>query len=691
MRYPFEKQKDLKDCGVCSLLMIIRYYGGGVSKEYLRELTNTTKLGTTAYDIIQAANKLGFNSTGVKGNISDLDESNSPCIAHVVIKKSYQHFIVIYKVDKKKKKLLIADPNNNSLTKMSFEDFNKISTGNFILLKPIKQIQLVKNNNILKDTIINLVHNNLNIILPIVLFSLMVTLIQILLSYEFKFMLEYVIGYNSTSNIIYLFLILFLIILLKEISNLKRNKLVNRLNHKLDKTLFEKAYNHLLSLPYLYYKNRTTGEITSRIHDISSIREVISKSFVTCIIDLLLLIGSIITLLFISKELTIIVMIIILLIVISILIFEKPIESSITKAKVYASDVDSYLVESISGIETIRHQNILEYFKKRFLLKYCKYNITSYKYNNVFIILDFIKNTINTLGNLCIITIGTYLVILNKLDVSSLITFITLNSYVLNPIDNFTELVLLIKDAKVSFKRINELFEIQEEKCNCISKNTIKGNILINDLSYSYNNRDKFLKSINMNINKGDKILIYGDSGSGKSTLAKILAGDLKSSNKQILYDDKDINRYSINEIREDVCYVSSKDMLFTDSVYNNIVLDKEDSGFDDVTKMCLVDEFIEKKDLAYDFLIEEDGFNLSGGQRQRITLARAILKDANIYIFDEALNQIDIDKERIILKNIFNKYKDKTFIYISHRFNNTDLFNKKYRIEDGISYEEYI
>ena len=124
MRYPFEKQKDLKDCGVCSLLMIIRYYGGGVSKEYLRELTNTTKLGTTAYDIIQAANKLGFNSTGVKGNISDLDESNSPCIAHVVIKKSYQHFIVIYKVDKKKKKLLIADPNNNSLTKMSFVSFN---------------------------------------------------------------------------------------------------------------------------------------------------------------------------------------------------------------------------------------------------------------------------------------------------------------------------------------------------------------------------------------------------------------------------------------------------------------------------------------------------------------------------------------------------------------------------------------
>ena len=519
----------------------------------------------------------------------------------------------------------------------------------------------------------------------------MVTLLQILLSYEFKLMLEYVIGYNSTSNIIYLFLILFLLILLKEISNLRRNRLVNRLNHDLDKTLFEKVYNHLLSLPYLYYKNRTTGEITSRIHDISSIREVISKSFVTCIIDLFLLIGSILVLFFISKELLIVVIVTILLMILALLLFEKPIETSIAKAKEYGGSLDSYLVESISGIETIRHQNVLEYFKKKFLLKYCKYNNTSYRYNNIFITLDFIKSIINMLGNLLIITIGTYLVVLNKLSVASLITFITLNGYVLNPIDNFTELVLLIKDAKVSFKRINELFEIEEEKDDSIIKNSIKGNIEINDLTYSYNNRDIFLKSINMSINKGNKILIYGHSGSGKSTIAKILSGDLKTSNKNILYDNKDINRYSINEIRKDICYVSSKDTLFTDTVYNNIVLNKDDNNFDDVINICLVDEFIKNKDLAYNFLIEEDGFNLSGGQRQRIALARAILKDANIYIFDEALNQIDIEKERIILKNIFDKYKDKTFIYISHRFNNADLFDKKYRIEDGISYEEYI
>ena len=119
MRYPFEKQRDLKDCGICSLLMIVRYYGGAVSKEYLRELTNTSKSGVTAYDLINGAKKIGFDIYGVRGNVNDLVMDDAPLIAHVVYKKNLKHFLVIYKIDKRKKLLLIADPNNNHISKMS--------------------------------------------------------------------------------------------------------------------------------------------------------------------------------------------------------------------------------------------------------------------------------------------------------------------------------------------------------------------------------------------------------------------------------------------------------------------------------------------------------------------------------------------------------------------------------------------
>ena len=691
MKYPFVRQRDLKDCGCCSLLMLTRFYGGGVSLEYLRELTNTTKTGTTAYDLIEGSRKLGFNSIGVKGTINELNNDNTPCIAHVVINKSYEHFIVIYKVDKKKKKLLIADSNKNNLTKMTFEEFNRISTGNFILLKPKKKIMYVENNKEMKNFVHNKLAESFKDLTSIVLFSILITFIQIMLSFEFKVMLDYIISFQSLNNLISLFLILFSIILLKEISNLRRNKLVNKLNHNLDKSMFTKVYNHLLSLPYLYYKNRTTGEITSRIHDLTSIRDVISKCVVTCFIDLFLMLGALIALFFISSKLLIIVLIVLLLTLFSILILNKPIENAITNAKENGALVDEYLVESISGIETIRHQNLFDYAKKKFLLRYSKFNNTSYRYNNLFISLDFIKSLIVSIGNLIILVLGSYLVVKGNLDIASLITFITLNNYIFSPIDNFTELVLSLKDAKVSFNRVKELFEIEEEHDNINTNQSIKSSIITQNLTYSYNNRDNLLKNINLNINNGDKVLIYGKSGSGKSTLAKILAGDLKPNNNQVYFDDKDINRYSINSIRKNISYLSSNDTLFTDTVYNNIVLDKDNTLFDSTIKECLVDEFIDKQDLAYNFLIEENGFNLSGGQRQRITLARGLLNNSNIYIFDEALNQVDIEKERIILKNIFNKYPNKTFIYISHRFNNADLFNKKYKIEDGISYEEYI
>ena len=356
------------------------------------------------------------------------------------------------------------------------------------------------------------------------------------------------------------------------------------------------------------------------------------------------------------------------------------------------SKVNSYLIETINGIETIKNQNVTDYVKKKFLLKYSKYNKESYNQNHLFVILEFSKGLILALSDLIILIVGSYLIVHDKLDLAVLITYITLANYIFSPLDNLINLLLSLKEAQVSFDRIHELYEVEEE--NIINKRNenIKGNIEVKKLNYSYNMYTPFLKNINLNIKPGERILIYGKSGSGKSTLAKILCGNLKATNKQVFIDAKDINRYSLNSLRKNICYVSNYETIFTDTVLNNILLEKEeDELFDEIVKICMVDEFIESKPLAYNLLLEENGFNLSSGQKQRIVLARSLLNNANIYIFDEALNQLDIIRERQILTKIFDKYKDKTFIYISHRFNNSDLFDKKYKIEDGISYEETI
>lgn len=147
-----------------------------------------------------------------------------------------------------------------------------------------------------------------------------------------------------------------------------------------------------------------------------------------------------------------------------------------------------------------------------------------------------------------------------------------------------------------------------------------------------------------------------------------------------------DINHYHIDKLRNNITYVSQQEYLFTNSIYNNIVLNRniDSKKISKILKLTLVDKILEKNKLNIESLVEENGFNFSGGERQRIILARALVKESDIYIFDEALNQIDVENEKIILENIFKYLKNKTIIVISHRFNNNDLFDKVLSLEKG-------
>ena len=201
------------------------------------------------------------------------------------------------------------------------------------------------------------------------------------------------------------------------------------------------------------------------------------------------------------------------------------------------------------------------------------------------------------------------------------------------------------------------------------------------------NDKDLILKNINLEIKSKEKVLIIGNSGCGKSTFMKLLLNYNNIERNKIIIDDKDINDYNIKELRNNIAYVSQNETLYTDSIYNNIVLNNVDVSYNkflDICKLTEVDKLVENKYLGYDTLLEENGFNISGGEKNRIVLSRALLKNFNVLMLDEALNEIDINMERRILKNIFNKYFNKTIIIVSHRLENMDLFDKVIKFSNG-------
>ena len=326
---------------------------------------------------------------------------------------------------------------------------------------------------------------------------------------------------------------------------------------------------------------------------------------------------------------------------------------------------------------------------KNMLQRLKKFISKTFKMNKISNIQVLIKDLIGGIGIIIILFVGYLLVIDNKMTLGDLITYNSLLIYFLEPIKSILDLEPLVRYSISSLKRINELFEIEEEFLGIDKRytgNRIKGNILINNLSYSPNDKDYILNKINFKINKGEKALLIGKSGSGKSTLVKLLLNYSKVKRNQILIDNKDINDYNTKELRNNITYVSQNETLFTNSIYENIVLSNK-VDYDEFLEICKfteVEQIIKNKPLGYDTLLEENGFNISGGEKNRIILSRALTNDFSILILDEALNELDIDMERRILKRLFKKYKDKTMIIISHRLENMDLFDKVIKIKNG-------
>lgn len=675
-------QDDLKDCGICSLLSIIKYYHGDVSKEYLRELTKTSKAGVNAINILRTARELGFEAYGMKGKIKDLKSNLLPLIAHLKIDQKYYHFVVVYKIDVKKDKILVMDPARGYLL-ITFSNFMNLSTNYYVVLKP-KQIipKIVVNNNFFDEVKKSLIKYKIVGII-ILIISFLYTILNILGSYHFKLLFEEL-DITSNNSLFTLFIVLSLIIVFKFIINLCRNKLVNDLNFLLDKTIIRKAFCHIINLPYLYYKNHTNGDLLTRINDLGNLKELISHFFVSVLVDVFLAIGIIIIMLMINVALSLIIIFTLILygaiVIINFLLVKKDIRENYQKA----GSVNNYLVEALASFETIKNLSLQKYVLGKFEYQYNEYNLHKKS------ILDrvnyevFWKNSVLMIGNLLVMYAGICCIKDNQLTITSLVTFITLSNYLVEPIKNLLDLSIAFENTKESFRRIKEIYQIPDEDVLNSSKNEfikLQGRIEINNVGYSYNGTDKVLDDFSLEIQEGQKVLICGASGSGKSTIIKLLIKYLDNNyTGNITVDGYDLKKINLNVLRKNICYTSQNEYLYTDSVYENITLGRKIKyqDFLDLAKNLFIDEIVKNSSLGYQYLIENNGENISGGERGRLLLARSLVDKYNIYIYDETFSAIDIDKERKILKYLFNKYQDKTFIIVSHRASNIDLFDQK-------------
>lgn len=658
--------------------MIINFYGGNLPIDQIRDLTKTDKNGTTAFHIIEACKSIGFNAEGIKTSLKQLNKENLilPCIAHVVIDGKYKHFVVIYKIDFKNKKIIIADP-SCSIKKITFSEFQKMWSGVLITLYPLKKLPLTQNISFI-DFLLKIIKLHKAFIFNIIMLSIFITMFSVISSFYMKNILD-AINYN---NLTIIFIFFLFINIFKILSDFFRNKLLIYLNQKIDLLLTLDTYKRIISLPYNYYHTRTTGDIISRVNDLSIIRNMITKVSLSLFIDLPLALVTFIIFYIINTKLFFISLIIVLIYLLLMIFSKNRITNNINTIQVNKSETMSYMIETINGFETVKsvgnEAQIIDKFEK----KYVKFLKNIFKFDNYNNTISILKDLVNAIGYLTIIYVGAKMVTLGNLTFGDLLVFVNLLNYFLEPIKNIIDLNSEIKEAKNSLRRILELFKNENKKQTFIDNVKVK-EISFNNLSYSYDYKEKQLKNINLKLKK-QKILILGKSGSGKSTLFKLLMRYYEIPRNQITINGYDINDYKDDVIKQNFSYISQNEILYTDSIYNNLKIDKNitEEQIIEIFKKCFIDEFL--NDLGLNMLIEENGYNLSGGQRQRIILARALLKNFEVLIIDEGLSQMDINLERKILKNLFKMYENKMIIVISHRLDNMDLYDRVIELKNG-------
>lgn len=675
------KQTGFKDCAVSCLLSIIRYYNGNISKEELSDLINTNENGSSAYHMIEGMKKIGFEGFGFRKTSLEIFENNITCpfIAHVK-NNNYYHFVVVYKIDNKRKYLILMDPACGK-RKISFEEFNNIYLESVLEFYVRSELPNIKD----KDTLFSLVYKYISLnrkdLIKLFIFGIVGITLTLISSFYYKIVIDNYISNENVSLLMIIFVTFLNIIVFKNIVLYVKNKILINLKSKINENIMINVLKHVLSLPYRYFKNRPTGEVMSRINNVNDVNEFISNIFMTLLVNSILILISLIFLIFINIKLFLITFFIILIYLVIVFLYSKILKRKVYDLKEVGDSYNKILTETFENYETIKNLGLVSKFINNLNICYIKFLRMLKKCESLILKENSIKDSVLEILNLITICFGGYLVINKIISLGDLVLYVTILSFFIEPIKEILNLILNYNYSVSSYERLNDIVLIKEENLNYSINNTIKGDIVIDNLGYSFDKINKLFDNRSIYIKYGSMYLIHGPSGSGKSTLVKVLLKYYEEYDGNVCIDEMNLKDIKTEIIRNSFTYVSQNENLFSLSLKENIILGRnvKEEEYEKVLKICKVDEIRNRKMFRDNYLIEDKGFNLSGGEKQKIILARALLKKCNYLILDECLSEVDISTEKEIINNIKEYYHDKTIIYITHKEEIKCMFKEKY------------
>lgn len=667
-RKTFTLQKDQSDCGVSCLQSLIRFYGGAIPLEKLRELSGTNITGTTVLGLYQAANQLGFDSEGNEADIQALIDHGEPLILHVLIDEKLQHYVICYGYDLQKG-FLIGDP-AKGISFYSTKNLKKIWQSKVCLTLRINE-QFVKSNE-MKSTKITWFKRLLVEDKKLLIFSLLlgvgVAILNMATAIFSQKLIDDILPSKKISHLIGGIVLLSFLLLVRVLLSSLIGFLLTKQTQDFNNRIIQYFYSNILALPKPFFDTRKIGELTARLNDTNRIQRVIQIIINNFVIDVLMVLSSFILLFYYTWLIGLVALIAMPVYFILVYSYNKKIIQSQKEVMQGYAMSESHFISSMQGIDVIKNHDKVSFFDTLNKKIYGAFQEKVYNLGVLNIKIGIYSGIAAVVFLTSIISIASTMVWNNEMQLGELVAVLSIAGLLMPSITNMALIAIPVNEAKIAFDRMFEYTSLDKETSGKLEIKTFES-LEVKNLSFRFAGRSPLFSNISFTINKQEVVLLTGDNGSGKSTLSQIIQKFYQwESGGIVINNSVSLKNISLENWRKIIGVVPQEIHLFQGNVLDNVLMGEitNEQKWQSFIGQYNFTPFLQSLPQGLATIVGEKGVNLSGGQKQILAIMRMLYKNPQFVLLDEPTSSMDEANENFII-DLLSKL-NKTVFIISHR-----------------------
>lgn len=671
VRYPHVRGRGEVDAALACFNMLAKHFNLPFKRDVVQKvlINQKARLGQLSLGACGAVADL----QGLKPQLAMIPAASIGRLPKLALIKWRDSFAVIYKATPRE--YILGVPSERGTIRHSPQAFEEIwgAEGEILLLEATEETPQQRFG---LSWFLPSLKKYRWVLTEVLIASLFVQLFGLANPLMVQVIIDRVIVQNSADTLHVLGIFLVVVAIFEALLTSLRTYLFVDTTNRIDMTLGSEIIDHLLRLPLRYFDRRPVGELSSRVNELENIRQFLTGTALTVVLDAMFSVVYIVVMLVYSIKLTVVALATIPLFVILTLGVSPIVRRQLRAKAERNAETQSFLVEALSGIQTVKAQNIELKTRWKWQERYARYVSDGFKTVLTSTTAGSASSFLNKLSGLLVLWVGAYLVLDGKLTLGALIAFRIIAGYVTAPLLRLTQLWQNFQETGLSLERLSDILdhpqEQEAENRSQIPMPDINGTVRYENISFRFAPSGPMqLVNINLEFPAGQFTGIVGQSGSGKSTLMKLLPRLYSPESGRILIDQYDISKVELYSLRRQVGIVPQDSLLFEGTIQDNIALTHPDADTESIleaARIACAHEFIMDLPVGYNTRVGERGSSLSGGQRQRIAIARTILQNPRLLILDEATSALDYDTEAQVCQNLMKWAQGRTVFFITHR-----------------------